>query len=554
MSAPEPAPRPRRPWTAYLALAYYVALAGFLLALGVILVWRPLSGWLDFWAHAAVGRWVWENGRVPDHTLFLWTASEPWVYHSWLGQLVFYTLISIGPRAVLGFTVLTALTPFAVAWGVLTRRGRPSSVFAVPTVLALGGIAVRLQTRPELFTGVCLSLLAAYLILRPRPADASVPNRGWRDALGAAAVFLFFVVWANLHGAVVLGVLLLGAAAACDLLQDRFDRASRRLALLAVLAPVAVCVNPYGPAYWGALRPVASSTFDQILEWQPPWAPPPIPSDMAVAVGVVTAAAVIAWALNPHRRWAQLAWLLMLGAMFASARRIVWPLTIVGLLVLAANAAALDPEALARRVRGRPGGRPVVPPLLRGVVRAAVLAWVALECLIHSDTLRPWQDYTPVGLGDGIVRFVAEHRLEGRVFNDYENSSYLQWRFAGRPPLYIDLLNAYPDAVMIDYRDVVTRTERGRRLLDEQGVGVVVLTTSRGGAPSLAPLADQFDADPRWVRVYGWNDGVVWVRRTAEYEHVWGRVTPDRTTPFAVLEQWGNYDRLVPAGRPEARP
>jgi hypothetical protein len=46
------------------------------------------------------------------------------------------------------------------------------------------------------------------------------------------------------------------------------------------------------------------------------------------------------------------------------------------------------------------------------------------------------------------------------MFNDYENSSYLQWRLngplqsgpnqgrvlaQGQRPLYIDLLNAYPD-------------------------------------------------------------------------------------------------------------
>ena len=35
---------------------YHAALAGSLLLLGGLLVWRPLAGWLDFWAHAAVGR------------------------------------------------------------------------------------------------------------------------------------------------------------------------------------------------------------------------------------------------------------------------------------------------------------------------------------------------------------------------------------------------------------------------------------------------------------------------------------------------------------------
>src|SRR5947209_1225012 len=93
VASPGPAP-----WR--LDAAYHACLGAALLALGVLLVWRPLSGFEDFWAHAAVGRWCWQARAVPHQTLFLWTADEEWVYHHWLCQLVFYGLTEVaGERA-----------------------------------------------------------------------------------------------------------------------------------------------------------------------------------------------------------------------------------------------------------------------------------------------------------------------------------------------------------------------------------------------------------------------------------------------------------------------
>src|SRR5947207_1388437 len=81
---PSPARTRREPWL--------MILSGLVCLFCILQAWCPLPGSDDFWAHAAVGRWIWQNGQVPDHSLFLWTASEPWVAHSWLGELALYHL------------------------------------------------------------------------------------------------------------------------------------------------------------------------------------------------------------------------------------------------------------------------------------------------------------------------------------------------------------------------------------------------------------------------------------------------------------------------------
>src|SRR5262249_30270016 len=69
----EPPAGPSRSWYRRPGVWYHLVLAGLLLVLGALLVWRPLDSNLDFWVHSAVGGWMWRHGQVPYQTLFLWS-------------------------------------------------------------------------------------------------------------------------------------------------------------------------------------------------------------------------------------------------------------------------------------------------------------------------------------------------------------------------------------------------------------------------------------------------------------------------------------------------
>ncbi len=121
---------------------------------------------------------------------------------------------------------------------------------------------------------------------------------------------------------------------------------------------------------------------------------------------------------------------------------------------------------------------------------------------------------------------------------DYESSSYLQWRMAGNPPLFIDMMNVYPDSVSDDFDAIAAVTPRGKSLLARGDIGWVLLTALRPpGAPSLTPLANYLDQAVGWLRVYHGSDGVLWVRRTPENEDRFREVAAHvpRGT-FATLE------------------
>lgn len=519
---------------------------------------HPLRMSEDFWAFAAVGRWIWDEQEIPRHTLFLWSSSEPWVAHTWMSSLAFFGLASAGeegkyPYLILGFTMVMTALPFVVIWLMWWRR---TGITA--GMIALWGLAIlvsgpRFQTRPELFSAVFYVLflvLLAGLTERTEAGPASVWTK--RDTWRAGAMLALLVVWANFHGVVAIGVAVLGVTVVCELAQDRLGKHSRCLAALGILALLVLLINPYGIHYWQALVPIRGPMFARITEWQPLWKM----FDVQVTImhGVLLGVALAAWGLNPCRRWAHAAWLVLLAVSFVQAIRMTWLLALTSLAVTAINSPALHPERLWRKLgdwqqaRGFAAAPSDPPRALRWLVRVALLAWVVMEMYVRLEKLENMDLRLPGALTnplkEGGVRFLAEHPIPGHLLNDYENSAYLQWCFGGHPPLMLDLLNAYPDQVLLDYQQIIQAKASGQDMLEKYHINYIFLTMDRTG-PLLAPLGTYLEKNPaRWVKVYAGFDGMIWVRKVPENEILVQNVMMQRRRwirtrqPFATVETW----------------
>ncbi len=346
----------------------------FIVVLCAAYAWRPLHGGYDFWAHAAVGRWMWNHFEVPTHSLFLWSAPDyPWVAHSWLSQLLFYGLIQggeslgagRGPYVVILFSVVMATLPFVLLWRLWTRRvqTRGELVTGGVTIFAPLFFAVaiwcsspRFQPRAEMFSAVFLVLVLAFLIAwgegrwdETRPAATS---SDLIDPLSFGMVLLF-ALWVNLHAMFAVGLGMLAIAVVCDGVQDRFDRRWRTLAVIAALCAAATLINPWNINIWQAALQLKSGNMAQSIdEWKPPlwqhglWG-------YVAGEALLVLGAMWAWWRNPQRRWSQLAWVLVMSVLLLRQRRHLWLLAIVCLAVMAANASSFDTQVLWKAWRRR---------------------------------------------------------------------------------------------------------------------------------------------------------------------------------------------------------
>ncbi|MFW6163719.1 MAG: hypothetical protein ACODAJ_13195, partial [Planctomycetota bacterium] len=172
---------------------------GWLVAVGCAVALAAVTKVTSFdtWVHLSLGRWISETGRVPFHNLLSHTqGGRATVDHQWLFQLGLYRLwelVGVG-----GLVVIKAVV-VGVAFGVVaaTARRKGARLWATVSVVLLAGYAARFRfsLRPQV---VSFLLLATYLYVL------------WVWRLGASRWLLVSLLplqllWANLHGAAVMG-------------------------------------------------------------------------------------------------------------------------------------------------------------------------------------------------------------------------------------------------------------------------------------------------------------------------------------------------------------
>ena len=209
----------------------------------------------DTWWHMAAGRDMAASGRVALTETWSHTAAGGhWANYEWLTQVLFYGLYRAGGLPLLTLVCASAVVgAYACVWRLMPG---PDLARALMLVSALSASTIVWAVRPQVLT-LFLVGLTALLVARRRFA--------WLPPL--------FVVWANLHGAVALGGVLLVAALAAAAWTER--RLVWPLAVTATLCFGAGFLTPLGWRYWLEIGvSLSRSRANQIIEWQPPQLPP----------------------------------------------------------------------------------------------------------------------------------------------------------------------------------------------------------------------------------------------------------------------------------------
>ena len=199
------------------------------------------TGW-----HILTGQWILANDRVPHQDIFSYTKpGQPWYAWEWLWDVTFAWLYQHGGMAtVVTVSILIICLTFGLLFQLVRRHcGNPFVAIAI-TLLACAASTIHWLARPHLVT---MLFTVALLSALDRVREG---RTRWLWALP-----LFFVLWTNLHGGFLVGLIVLAAYAAGELARALFTASSdeRRAAFHSALryaATTAACalasiVNPY---------------------------------------------------------------------------------------------------------------------------------------------------------------------------------------------------------------------------------------------------------------------------------------------------------------------
>jgi len=364
----------------------------------------------DAWWLAALGRVIVARHTIPVGVPFAAAPSAHWHNTLVLAALVFDGLErGVGDRGLM----LAQLLAVGVAFTVLARDAREEGASAAGAsvallVAALGAFQSLAIARVQLFSLALFPVLAALL----RSEERRPSRRIW-------LVVAVLALWANLHGAALIGLLVTYVY----LLFGRFRKDPRTAVAVALAATLAVCLTPALAGtvsyYHGVLTNVAAQRG--VEQWAPLSLTSPF-GDLAIL-----AAVVLGWyAYRTRPRLWEVAGIVVLAVLtIRTGRSSVWLL----FFLVAPAARSLTP--------GAPRGRLVAAAIALPLV---LLAFAVVRGPISTSADEPLVPKA-VALAHGSPVLAPDFLAErvaldgGRVwlsnpldaFSHHDQAIYLDW-------------------------------------------------------------------------------------------------------------------------------
>jgi hypothetical protein len=218
----------------------------------------PVRSSNDVWWQLKSGKYIVEHRGLPRHDVFTFTGENiEWHNHEWLAQVIMYGAYALGDtsefgglRGVITLKTLVLIATFLLLCCFIYMRSQ-SWLLAVLFALIAAAVSKRtIYPRPPVFSYL---FFTGYLYVLWGYWSGRLSWR-WLVALP-----FLTVLWANLHGFFVLGILLVGLYLVAAVLENLYTRTilhqsvsaqqihrTYTLALLLFLCFLASLINPYG--------------------------------------------------------------------------------------------------------------------------------------------------------------------------------------------------------------------------------------------------------------------------------------------------------------------
>ncbi|MCR4261055.1 MAG: hypothetical protein NUV96_01850 [Candidatus Colwellbacteria bacterium] len=364
--------------------------------------------------HLKTGEYVLENLSVPKYDVFSYSANGArWIAHYWLSGVIFFLVNQVAgfPGLLVFVALLSALTYYIVLKTTLLWT-TPSP--AIPaTILALFFLVAELWVvRPQIFSYFFTALII-FILEYWRKTNSS------RVLLWLPPIFL---LWANMHAGVILGIVILGVYALGAVVNKvKSGVPIRYPATLFLISSLITLINPNGYETLTYNFTISDAIRDMnIQEWQSMFQHLYTWQSKVFLLMMITSLILVLWHNLKRRGKPEIDWtslVLISGGFimpFISVRH-------VGLFPIIA--APLVIQAL-QNVIHKNSTKNEMEKLLSG------FCYLFIAMIIIITPIKIWNrpivndSLLPVGA----VNFIEANNIKGPMFNWVPMGGYLIWR------------------------------------------------------------------------------------------------------------------------------
>ena len=437
----------------------------------------------DLWGHLDFGRWIVQHAAFPVHDPFAANPAQAPVLHAaWLSQVIGYgAQQALGNEGlVLGHALLVTLAAGILMLAVVRRGAAVRFAAVAGAAMFLLDLPIVGTIRPQLFgqLGAALVLLAC----------ADLPTKrhplAWLPLVG--------MLWANLHGSILMGLAILGCyvlGVAQQALRDNayalrksiFDPRLSRALLALFLLLAGACVNPHGPLLLPRILFFGEhAALSYISEWQP--LTPKSLTGVLLIVSLIATACL--WKIGARRFELYEVLLLALFALatLSAIRMLAW-WAVVWPWVMTPHLAAAWEKLRNERSIAEPADEP-----------AAIHTLIAIGCVFAAAIIAPpsyslmtgrERGEVPVTVRETPVHLADQARrlnLAGNFAAPMDWADYLVWTSQGqlKPLIYSHIHLSRPETFE-DYRKIFRGDEVWLHTLRNHQVQYLLVSKERNG-------------------------------------------------------------------------
>jgi hypothetical protein len=367
----------------------------------------------DLWGHLRFGTDLLQTHQLRLREVYSFTSDVAWINHEWLSEAAFAAVFMTAGAVGLNLVKLSVIGALgAIAWRTARLAGASRSLALVVTSLLLFTTYTRTQVlRPQLFS---VALFAAMVDLLEHRNDTA----RW---LG---IPVLFAVWANTHGAWIVGYAALCAWIFGDVLETRSARALVLGCGLAGSAALATLLNPYGLGLWTFLQTTVGLSRSDISDWAPLLQLPQAVIIIDLIFPMIALAATVAVGRKPPVRHAAVIATMSIGT---------WRVGRVDAFLQVAAALLFMPvivDALTRILERRGGWERMsrVSPI-NGAAAAALIAGVLLVSARRLNQIAVEGPWIP---DRQAVRYLRTDPSPTRLLTWFDWGEYAIWHLSPR--------------------------------------------------------------------------------------------------------------------------
>jgi hypothetical protein len=466
-----------------------------------------------FW-HLRAGKETIQQGHplLVDVMSFTRTGAS-WTNHSWLAQVFLYLLYQWGGFFAIG-ALVAAMATVSMAFVYFSMDG-PALMRGFLVILAALVAAWVWSARPQVFSLALFSAVGWILY-----------QYKWKKRDFLWTLIPLFILWSNLHAGYVLGLLLLGAFLAGEILNRLVwnpagetlpVRGIGRLAVWSLISGCAVLINPNGIQTW--LEPFRTVEVGAIQTLISEWASPDFHAIGQQTMLILFFLGLVAFCFSRKRvDGTDLVPFILFGYMAFVARRNFGPFALaaapgISRALYSAGQAWWEefgkryPQAqsmLLERIRiGQ--GKPL-PGALRKTINLGLVgafAFIAVMKLYAVSAPPVMGYYLPQYYPVGAVAWIEANKPAGPMFNSYDWGGYLTWALPEYPVFIDGRTDLYNDVLINAWLGAANADPGWEDTLNRWNIHVVLLEPSRPLAKVLAGSGWKLYYQDKLAVIYG---------------------------------------------------